>query len=199
MQLINNVFLSSSSSSLFKLQNELLLIIFSNLDVETLIRRHWRFNVDFIFDCVNQQNGNFIFKPITNGEDNHKNDIKFHHSTFLRKPTLWKVTFHDNFNRSGKKGGNSQAYINLLQKPCQLSIKSKNKTFQKIPTVYSIGNGSNHLKVPYKFTHSTKNDDSCDDYCIINLLSFEFSPSFFHPQKSEPICSSLILCSASKD
>ncbi|CAJ0924194.1 21212_t:CDS:2 [Entrophospora sp. SA101] len=194
MQLINNVFLSSSSSSLFKLQNELLLIIFSNLDVETLISL-----------CNVCQNFKNLAKIVLEERlkkhktDNHKNDIKFHHSTFLRKPTLWKVTFHDNFNRSGKKGGNSQAYINLLQKPCQLSIKSKNKTFQKIPTVYSIGNGSNHLKVPYKFTHSTKNDDSCDDYCIINLLSFEFSPSFFHPQKSEPICSSLILCSASKD
>ncbi|CAJ0767239.1 11049_t:CDS:1, partial [Entrophospora sp. SA101] len=158
--------------------------------------QRWRFNVNFIFDCINQQNGDFIFKPTTNGQDNNENELqnnKFYHSTILRKPTLWKVTYNDNVNNDNdKEDEKSQAYVNLLQKSCQLSIKSRNQTFQKIQNVYRIGNGSNHLKVPYKFTYSTKDNDSNEvnrlrsrgGDRIMNPLSFECSPSFFYPQES---------------
>nr|CAG8644876.1 6175_t:CDS:2 [Entrophospora candida] len=158
--------------------------------------QRWRFNVNFIFDCINQQNGDFVFKPTTNGQDNNENELqnnKFFHSTILRKPTLWKVTYNDNVNNDNdKEDEKSQAYVNLLQKSCQLSIKSRNQTFQKIQNVYRIGNGSNHLKVPYKFTYSTKDNDSNEvnrlrsrgGDRIMNPLSFECSPSFFYPQES---------------
>nr|CAG8625699.1 15500_t:CDS:2 [Entrophospora candida] len=158
--------------------------------------QRWRFSVNFIFDCINQQNGDFVFKPTTNGQDNNENELqnnKFFHSTILRKPTLWKVTYNDNVNNDNdKEDEKSQAYVNLLQKSCQLSIKSRNQTFQKIQNVYRIGNGSNHLKVPYKFTYSTKDNDSNEvnrlrsrgGDRIMNPLSFECSPSFFYPQES---------------
>ncbi|CAH1766750.1 21793_t:CDS:1 [Entrophospora sp. SA101] len=222
MQFINNDF--SSPLSLYNLPNELLLIIFSNLDMETLINlcsvcqkfkilaeialekkfeerkigltlyfeqeQRWKFNVNFIFDCVNQQNGNFVFKPIANKKTSQ--DVTFYHSTVLRKPTLWKVAYNDNVGSDVRQDENSQQYVNLLQKPCPLSIKPRNQTFQKIQNVYRIGSGSKHLKVPYKFTYSTKsnNIDEADrprsrgGDRIISHLSFECSPSFFYTQGS---------------
>ncbi|CAG8512243.1 1076_t:CDS:2 [Diversispora eburnea] len=101
----------------------------------------WNYPVDFYFDHLNLNNGRFIFKPKAIEK------IKFIHSSMVKKPTLYKVQIQRNKIIE-------PLMENFLQKSYALSTKEINTTIEKVASVYRIGHGSNHLKIPFKFTYS---------------------------------------------
>lgn len=197
------------SSSLLIFPNEILLMIFEVIDdIPTLINlssvckrfknvannclkhafksknvglrlffeqeRRLFFTVNFFFDSVDEKTGNFIFRP------KQAKPFKFHNSSVTSNPTLWQII-------PSLDGDNKSSYPfnhNLLQKSCKLSIKTPNRTYQKIKEVYR----RSHLKVPYSFSYfiesSLKYEKKCGNERWIAPISFECPTSFFYPKET---------------
>ncbi|CAG8558540.1 10433_t:CDS:1 [Acaulospora colombiana] len=169
-----------------------LAIAFKNENLSLLLgfeqEHKWYFNVDFVFDGICKKNGNFVFKP------RQETPLKFFNSSVLNNPTLWRVLLNtskehhhlDETNNSSPMAGPSGTNTNMLQKSCKLSVKTPNSICQKTKVVYRVGNGSSHLKVPYKFSYSVTESAQktrAGERWIVPQ-SFECPSSFFYPNEA---------------
>ncbi|CAG8543654.1 3915_t:CDS:1 [Diversispora eburnea] len=216
-----------SFSSLLRFPNEILSIIFEEIDdIPTLINlsslckrfkliannclkklfrnknvrlqfyfeqeHKLNFDMDFFFEQMDEKTGNFIFQP------KQMKQLKFYSDQFIRNPTLWQMIFNisdneddENNNKFPKLNNPNYPFnYNLLQKSCKLSIKTPNSTCRKIKEVYRVGDGTTHLKVPYKFSYLTENPPASSSPEKIRErwivpLSFECPTSFFYPNSTK--------------
>ncbi|CAG8487122.1 8543_t:CDS:1 [Funneliformis mosseae] len=82
----------------------------------------WRFNVPFEFSKFNEQNGNFIFKPIKSRQQ--QSTMRFIHSSVVRNPALCKVAING------------------------INCSNKNEKFgsdNRVPFSSNVTNHNNHL------------------------------------------------------
>ncbi|CAJ0905820.1 7861_t:CDS:2 [Entrophospora sp. SA101] len=132
-----------------------------------------RYNLEFEFESYDELSGNFKFKPKPT-PSNNKKTIRFIQSSMVKNPSLYRVVLFGcsklNLKRHHHHNNvtptpNSHIATNLinnhndhqhdfLSKSMSMPIKSQNERFTKTQHAYRMGDGINHLKVPYKFTYS---------------------------------------------
>lgn len=197
---------SSSFSSLQIFPDEILLMIFLEADIPTLLslsnvcKKFRRLSNVYLADKFKEETVglNLIFGQEhklrskikmefhhvdkTNGNfvfQPKEEDIKlkYYHSPVLKNPKIYKVTLNNTTQTM------TQRDANLLQKSVGFSVKSREGSHQKIQYVYRIG----YLKVPFKFIYSIIDIPPANDTKSrggerwVTPLSFECPPSFFYP------------------
>ncbi|CAG8539403.1 10868_t:CDS:1 [Funneliformis mosseae] len=147
----------------------------------------WRSNLTMKFDHVNEENGNFVFKP-----KEVDTRLIYYHSAIIKNPNICRISLNnvkiDSTNELQHKINEPTDDTNLLQKSVGFPIKIRNRICQKIQHVYRTGNGCSHLKVPFGFTYSVvvppNGTKSRAGERWITPLSFECPPSFFYPNEA---------------
>ncbi|GBB90195.1 hypothetical protein RclHR1_17080004 [Rhizophagus clarus] len=196
-------FVLPSSSSLQIFPGEILLMIFSEADIQTLLslsnvcKKFKRLANVCLVDKFKEQN---VSLSLTFGQEHklrsnvtmvfhHVNEnngnfvfqlkeediqLKYYHSPMLKSPKIYKISLNNVI---------TQKDTNLLQKSIGFSVKSHEGTCQKIQYVYRAG----HLKVPFKFNYSIIDIPPANDTKSrggerwVTPLSFECPSSFFYP------------------
>jgi hypothetical protein len=190
-------FIPSSSLQIFP--DEILLMIFLETDISTLLllsnvcKKFKRLANVCLVDKFKEQN---VSLNLTFGQEHklrsnvtmefhHVNEnngnfvfqpkeenfqLKYYNSPLLKSPKIYKVSLNNTTQ-------------NLLQKSIGFSVKSHEGNCQKIQYVYRIG----HLKVPFKFIYSIIDIPPINDTKSrggerwVTPLSFECPSSFFYP------------------
>ncbi|CAB4484147.1 hypothetical protein RhiirA5_421829 [Rhizophagus irregularis] len=193
-------------SSLQTFPDEILLMIFSEADIPTLLslsnvcKKFRRLSNVCLADKFKEENVGlnltfgqehklrsnvkmeFHHVDETNGNfvfQPKEEDIqlKYYHSPMLKSPKIYKVALHDTTQAITQKDAN------LIQKSVGFSVKSREGNHQKIQYVYRTG----YLKVPFKFIYSIIDIPPVNDSKSrggerwVTPLSFECPPSFFYP------------------
>ncbi|CAG8619765.1 17744_t:CDS:2 [Rhizophagus irregularis] len=201
--------ISGSISSLDEFPVELLLLIFKELDIPTLLKvcnvckRFQQISSKMLFNKFKEPNVGILltfeqeykWKSYIHFEISKYNEqtgkfifkprskqpMRFINSPMVRNPILSKISIS----------------VNLLQKPLSLNIKSHEETINKVQHVYRIGHGTSHLRIPYRFIYSITDtpppsvNKTRGGERWLTPISFECSPSFFYP--SEPIAHKIIM------
>ncbi|RIA85563.1 hypothetical protein C1645_781649 [Glomus cerebriforme] len=203
--------ISIPPSSLQVFPDEILLIIFSEADIPTLLslsnvcKKFNRLANICLVDKFKEQNIGLILnfgqehklRSNVTMEFHHVNEengncvfqpkeveniqLKFFQSPMVKCPKLYKISLNKTTQMTSPKDGN------LLQKSIGFSIKSHEGICQKNHYVFRTGHGNSHLKVPFEFIYSIidipppNETKSRGGERWITPLSFECPLSFFYP------------------